>query len=171
MCTIRRGTTALICMSASPHGSGGDSRGFGLQSRCRHRPGRALFAPFLVLWWGEGAALAVAADDGCPGGRSGPRTPHHPSCPSNAHVEATVPKQRPCPSNTGLWYRKCLAIYRCLDTGPGGKEGQTAPAATSTAPAHQRRRSANAETTPAGAPAAAADKTQRPDATCEGKAG
>ena len=31
--------------------------------------------------------------------------------------------------------------------------------------------SANAETTPAGAPAAAADRTQRPDATREGKNG
>ena len=41
----------------------------------------------------------------------------------------------------------------------------------STAPAHQRLGSANAETTPAGAPAAAADRTQRPDATCEGKNG
>ena len=30
---------------------------------------------------------------------------------------------------------------------------------------------ANAEMTPAGAPAAAADRTQRPDATCEGKNG
>ena len=35
----------------------------------------------------------------------------------------------------------------------------------------QPRGSANAETTPAGAPAAAADRTQRPDATCEGKNG
>ena len=42
---------------------------------------------------------------------------------------------------------------------------------TSTAPAHQPLGSANAETTPAGAPAAAADRTQRPDATCEGKTG
>ena len=31
--------------------------------------------------------------------------------------------------------------------------------------------SSNAETTPAGAPAAAANTTQRPDATCEGKTG
>ena len=31
--------------------------------------------------------------------------------------------------------------------------------------------SANAETTPARAPAAAADRTQRPDATCEGQNG
>ena len=45
------------------------------------------------------------------------------------------------------------------------------PATTSTAPAHQPLGSANAETTPARAPAAAADRTQRPDATCEGKNG
>ena len=40
-----------------------------------------------------------------------------------------------------------------------------------TAPAHQLLGPANAETTPARAPAAAADRTQRPDATCEGKDG
>ena len=45
------------------------------------------------------------------------------------------------------------------------------PATSSTAPAHQQLGSANAETTPAGAPAAAADRKQRPDATCEGKNG
>ena len=49
--------------------------------------------------------------------------------------------------------------------------GGAHPATFSTAPAHQRRGSANAETTPAGAPAAAADRTQRPDATCGGKNG
>ena len=38
-------------------------------------------------------------------------------------------------------------------------------------PVRQRRGSANAETTPAGAPAAAADRKQRPDATREGKNG
>ena len=38
-------------------------------------------------------------------------------------------------------------------------------------PAHQPLGSANAETTPARAPAAAADRTQRPDATCEGTNG
>ena len=54
----------------------------------------------------------------------------------------------------------------------GAADAQTAhPATFSTAPAHQRRGSTNAETTPAGAPAAAADRTQRPDATCEGKNG
>ena len=54
----------------------------------------------------------------------------------------------------------------------GAADAQTAhPATSSTAPAHQRRGSANAETTPARAPAAAADRTQRPNATCEGKNG
>ena len=54
----------------------------------------------------------------------------------------------------------------------GAADAQTAhPATFSTAPAHQQLGSANAETTPAGAPAAAADRTQRPDATCEGECG
>ena len=54
----------------------------------------------------------------------------------------------------------------------GAADAQTAHHATSsTAPAHQLLGSANAETTPAGAPAAAADRTQRPNATCEGKNG
>ena len=44
-------------------------------------------------------------------------------------------------------------------------------AKSNTAPAHQPLGSANAETTPAGAPAAAADRKQRPDATCGGKNG
>ena len=44
-------------------------------------------------------------------------------------------------------------------------------AAFSTAPTHQPLGSANAKTTPAGAPAAAADRKQRPNATCEGKTG
>ena len=54
----------------------------------------------------------------------------------------------------------------------GAADAQTAhPATSSTAPAHQLLGSANAETTPARAPAAAADRTQRPDATREGKNG
>ena len=54
----------------------------------------------------------------------------------------------------------------------GAADTQTAhPATFSAAPAHQRLGSANAEPTPARAPAAAADRTQRPDATCEGKSG
>ena len=54
----------------------------------------------------------------------------------------------------------------------GPADTQTAhPATSSTAPAHQRLGSANVETTPAGAPAAVADRTQRPNATCEGTTG
>ena len=54
----------------------------------------------------------------------------------------------------------------------GATDTQTAHHATfSTAPTHQLLGSANAATTPARAPAAAADRTQRPDAICEGKNG
>ena len=52
----------------------------------------------------------------------------------------------------------------------GAADAQTAHHATfSTAPTHQLLGSANAETTPARAAAAAADRKQQPDATCEGK--
>ena len=54
----------------------------------------------------------------------------------------------------------------------GATDAQTAHDATfSTAPAHQPLGPANEETTPARAPAAAADRKQHPDATCEGKNG
>ena len=54
----------------------------------------------------------------------------------------------------------------------GAADTQTAHHATfSTAPTHQLLGSVNAETTPARAPAAAADRKQQPDATCEGKNG
>ena len=54
----------------------------------------------------------------------------------------------------------------------GAADAQTAHHVTfSAAPTHQLLGSANAETTPAGAPAAAADRKQQPDATCEGKNG
>ena len=54
----------------------------------------------------------------------------------------------------------------------GAADAQTAHHATfSTAPTHQLLGSTNAETTPARALAAAGDRKQRPDATCEGKNG
>ena len=54
----------------------------------------------------------------------------------------------------------------------GATDAQTAHHATSsTAPTHQLLGSTNTETTPARAPAAAADRKQRPDATCERKNG
>ena len=82
------------------------------------------------------------------------------------------------PENGGVWTAKTVKrppqqparppIRRLL----GAADAQTAhPPTSSTGPAHQRRGSANAETTPAGAPAAAADRKQRPDATREGKNG
>ena len=53
----------------------------------------------------------------------------------------------------------------------GSDNRQTTPATTSTAPVHQRLGSASAETTAAGAQAVASDRTQHPDAACEGKNG
>ena len=82
------------------------------------------------------------------------------------------------PVDRGTWTAKTVKRPRRQPAQPpirqllGAIDAQTAhPATSSTAPAHQRLGSANAETTPAGAPAAAADRTQRPDVTCEGKSG
>ena len=82
------------------------------------------------------------------------------------------------PVDRGVWTAKTVKRPRQQPAQPpirqllGAADAQTAHHATfSTAPAHQLLGSANAETTPARAPAAAADRTQRPDATCEGKHG
>ena len=82
------------------------------------------------------------------------------------------------PEDGGVWAAKTVKRPRQQPAQPpirqllGAADAQTAhPATSSTAPAHQRLGSANAETTPAGALAAAADRTQRPDATCEGENG
>ena len=82
------------------------------------------------------------------------------------------------PEDGGVWAAKTVKRPQQQPAQPpirqllGATDAQTAhPATFSTAPAHQRLGSANAETTPAGAPAAAADRTQRPDATCEGQNG
>ena len=83
-----------------------------------------------------------------------------------AHVWALAPAE------PGLFAAgACTCRWVCV-WGGGAADAQTAhPATSSTAPAHQLLGSANAETTPAGAPAAAADRKQRPDATCEGRNG
>ena len=82
------------------------------------------------------------------------------------------------PEDGGVWAAKTVKRPPQQPAQPpirqllGAADAQAAhPATFSTAPAHQRLGSANAETTPAGAPAAAAVRTQRPDATCEGKNG
>ena len=76
----------------------------------------------------------------------------------------------------GLWTEVCGQQKQSKDPGStssirqllGAADTQTAHIATfSTVPTHQLLGSANAETTPARAPAAAADRKQRPDATCE----
>ena len=82
------------------------------------------------------------------------------------------------PVDRGVWAANTVKRPRQQPAHPpirqllGAADAQTAhPATSSTAPAHRPLGSANAETTPAGAPAAAADRKQRPDATCEGKNG
>ena len=82
------------------------------------------------------------------------------------------------PVDRGAWTAKTVKRPRQQPAQPpirqllGTADAQTAhPATFSTAPAHQRLGPANAETTPTRAWAAAADRTQRPDATCEGKTG
>ena len=82
------------------------------------------------------------------------------------------------PVDRGVWTAKLVKRLRQQPAQTpirqllGAAGAQTAhPATFSTAPTPQLLGSANAETTPAGAPAAAADRTQRPDATCEGKNG
>ena len=82
------------------------------------------------------------------------------------------------PVDGGVWTAKTVKRPRQQPAQPpirqllGATDAQTAHHATfSTVPTHQPLGSANAEMTPAGAPAAAAVRTQRPDATCEGKKG
>ena len=72
--------------------------------------------------------------------------------------------------------RASLCPGACTARRDGCHEGELSlplyrGATFSTAPTHQLLGSANAEATPARAPAAAADRTQRPDATCEGENG
>ena len=92
------------------------------------------------------------------GGRPGQRAEEQGTWAAQKHSEAGYGR----PVDRGVWTAKTVKRPR----------QQTAHHATfSTVPTHQLLGSANTETTPAGAPAAAADRTQRPDATCEGKNG
>ena len=130
---------------------------------------------------GPSGARCVLATDPDPPGHSLPR----PLCSAERRP---APPCGPCAARTPATLCRCHATYdtasSCRFLGWGGAaqppirqllgaaDAQTAhPATSSTAPTHQLLGSANAETTPAGAPAAAADRTQRPDATCEGTNG
>ena len=127
-----------------------------------------------VVWWPahlENRRRAINA--------AGPySTPPEKYCPAPSHRIhlVLIHQQKMQPPNStaleGAEATTAVAPTRALSLQWGAADAQTAhPATSSTAPAHQRRGSANAETTPAGAPAAAADRTQRPDATCGGKNG
>ena len=80
------------------------------------------------------------------------------------------------PGNPGI-PQSCSTLSEEVVGGGGIRATDTADAQTahhatfSTAPTHQLLGSANAETTPARAPAAAANRKQQRDATCEGKNG
>ena len=113
---------------------------------------------------------------GAYGGRPGQRVEEQGTWASRTQKHSEEGHRRP--EDGGVWRANTVKRPRQQPAQPpirqilGAADAQTAhPATFSTAPAHQRLGSANAETTPAGAPAAAADRTQRPDATCEGKNG
>ena len=108
------------------------------------------------------------------GGRPGQCLEEQGTWATQKHSEAGYGR----PVDRGAWAAKTVKRPPQQPAQPpirqllGAADAQTAhPATFSTAPTHQSLGSANAETTPAGAPAAAADRTQRPDATCEGKTG
>ena len=110
------------------------------------------------------------------GGRSGQRVEEQGTWASSTRQYSEADYGRPV--DGGVWTANTVkktpattstsSIRQLL----GAADAQTAhPATSSTAPAHQPLGSANAETTPARAPAAAADRTQQPNATCEGENG
>ena len=105
------------------------------------------------------------------GGRPGQRVEEQGTWASRTrkHSEAGYGQ----PVDRGAWTAKTVKTTPAQPAQPpirqllGAANAQTAhPATFSTAPAHQPLGSANAET-----PAAGADRTQRPDATCEGTNG
>ena len=110
------------------------------------------------------------------GGRAGQRVEEQGTWASRTRKRSEAGYGRPV--DGGAWAAKTVRRPPQQPAQPpirqllGAADTQTAhPATSSTAPAHRPLGSANAETTPAGAPAAAADRTQRRDATCEGENG
>ena len=108
------------------------------------------------------------------GGRPGQRVEEQGTWAAQKHSKAGYGR----PVDRGVWTAKTVKRPRQQPAHPQ-YANYWAPltrqrhihATFSTAPTHQPLGSANAETTPAGAPAAAADRKQRPNATCEGKNG
>ena len=112
-----------------------------------------------------------------PGARSQTRRNHRIVARNAMFVPSPSSHPHKTPQNDGLPRLDKAVLAREGGTSSirqllGAADTQTAhPATFSTAPTHQPLGSANAETTPARALAAAADRKQRPDATCKGKNG
>ena len=134
---------------------------------------------------GQGQQAPPASDSNPPGRRANPRpwlskalttctgararTQSAPAVRFSVNDCVFPPKRRAHSRKEGP--RPRLSGEFCRNPRGGGGWQMAHHATSSTAPAHQPLGSAKAETTPAGAPAAAADIKQRPDATCEGKNG
>ena len=166
---------------------GSNNKGDGLASQpCRSRvPGQAL------LNWHQGGGVSRSPDGlfaqqewdpitGRPamrgkktyGGWPGQRVEEQGTWASRTQKHGEAGYGRPV--DRGTWTAKTVKRPRRQPAHPQ-YANYWAPlahhATFSTAPTHQLLGSANAETTPARAPAAAADRKQQPDATCEGKKG
>ena len=104
------------------------------------------------------------------GGRPGQRVEEQGTWASQKHSEAGYGR----PVGRGVWTAKTVKRPRQQPAHPQ-YANYWAPLTCkrhttfNAAPAHQLLGSANVETTPARAPAAAADRKQQPDAICEGK--
>ena len=121
-------------------------------------------------WWPSMSRVAVPPPFTLT--RLHPPRPPSPSCTSAHPLPSKMPSRSQITGGTRGGYDSDDITKVGVGWEGGGADAHTAHHATfSTAPAHQLLGSANAETTPARAPAAAADRKQRPDATCEGKNG
>ena len=104
-------------------------------------------------------AVGWGARRGCNGCRGGGQSPRVPRSPLSEWRPVRLPTLFPRLKRQER-QEACLEDKRRTGESSGARGGGGGPLG-----------SANAETTPAGAPAAAANRTQRPHATCEGKNG
>ena len=109
------------------------------------------------------------------GGRPGQRVEKQGTWASRTQKHSEAGYGRPV--DRGAWTTKTVKRPRQQPAHPQyanywaplTRKQHTMPHSAQHAPTHQLLGSANAETTPARAPATAADRKQQPDATCEGK--
>ena len=175
----------------SVHMGGSDNKGDGLASQLRryrvpgqpllnrHQVGGVSRSPdglFEQQERGPTRGRPAMRGKGTYGGRSGQHVEEQGTWASRTQKHSEAGYGRPV--DRCAWTAKTVKLPPQQPAQPpigqllGATDAQAAHHATfSTAPAHQPLGSTNAETTPARAPAAAADRTQRPDTTCEGKNG